>query len=80
MQIQFINTPEKLAVLCQDLVDAPWLALDTEFLREKTYYSKFCLLQIATPSLVACVDPLALEDIDSLLDIIYDTTVVKVFN
>ncbi|MEO1904975.1 MAG: ribonuclease D, partial [Methylococcales bacterium] len=80
MQIQFINTPEKLAVLCQDLVDAPWLALDTEFLREKTYYSKFCLLQIATPSLVACVDPLALEDIDSLLDIIYDTTVVKVFH
>jgi len=80
MQIQFINTPEKLAVLCQDLVDAPWLALDTEFLREKTYYSKFCLLQIATPSLVACVDPLALEDIDSLLDIIYDTTVVKVFD
>ena len=80
MQIQFINTPEKLAVLCQDLVDAPWLALDTEFLREKTYYSKFCLLQVATPSLVACVDPLALEDIDSLLDIIYDTTVVKVFH
>ena len=80
MQIQFINTPEKLAVLCQDLVDAPCLALDTEFLREKTYYSKFCLLQIATPSLVACVDPLALEDIDSLLDIIYDTTVVKVFH
>jgi ribonuclease D len=80
MQIQYINTPEKLAVLCQDLAGAPWLALDTEFLREKTYYSKFCLLQIATPSLVACVDPLALETIDNLLDIIYNPEVVKVFH
>ncbi len=80
MQIQYINTPEKLAILCQDLSGAPWLALDTEFLREKTYYSKFCLLQIATPSLVACVDPLALENIDNLLDIIYNPEVVKVFH
>ncbi|HHZ69114.1 MAG TPA: ribonuclease D [Methylococcaceae bacterium] len=80
MEIQYINTPEKLALLCQDLAGAPWLALDTEFLREKTYYSKFCLLQIATPSLVACVDPLALETIDNLLDIIYNPEIVKVFH
>lgn len=80
MHIQYIDTPEKLDKLCQDLSTAKWLALDTEFLREKTYFPKFCLLQIATPELVACVDPIALVSLQPLLDILYDPSIIKVFH
>jgi ribonuclease D len=78
--IQYINTPEQLAVLCEQIKKEPWLALDTEFLREKTYYPKFCLLQIATPEWVACVDPIALTNLDSLFEVIYSPSIVKVFH
>ncbi len=54
--------------------------LDTEFIREQTYYPKLCLLQIGTPELVACVDPLALDNLDPLLDLIYDPARLKIFH
>jgi len=78
--INYINTPEKLAGLCEQIKKVSWLALDTEFLREKTYYPKFCLLQIATPEWVACIDPIALPELGELFDAIYNPAVVKVFH
>ncbi|MDO9104372.1 MAG: ribonuclease D [Methylovulum sp.] len=78
--INYINTPEKLTHLCGLIKKESWLALDTEFLREKTYYPKFCLLQIATPEWVACIDPIALPELDTLFDAIYDPGIVKVFH
>lgn len=78
--IQFVDTPEQLHDLCQQIATVPWVALDTEFLREKTYYPKFCLLQIATPDWVACVDPLVLTDLNELLDALYRPTLLKVFH
>ena len=76
----FVDTPEALGELCEQLRGCEALALDTEFLREKTYYTKLCLLQIASDELIACVDPLALEDIDPLLDILYDPKVTLVMH
>ena len=78
--IQYINTPDQLAKLCEQIKKESWLALDTEFLREKTYYPKFCLLQIATPEWVACVDPIALPKLDILFEAIYNPAIVKVFH
>ena len=78
--IQYINTPDQLSVLCEQIKKEPWLALDTEFLREKTYYPKFCLLQIATPEWVACIDPIALPKLDDLFEAIYNPAIVKVFH
>jgi ribonuclease D len=78
--ILYIDTPEQLAKLCEQIKKEPWLALDTEFLREKTYYPKFCLLQIATPEWVACIDPIALPQLESLFDAIYNPAIVKVFH
>ncbi|MDD4915086.1 MAG: ribonuclease D [Methylococcales bacterium] len=80
MTIQYINSPEQLPALCQQISEQPWIALDTEFLREKTYYPKFCLLQIATPEWVACVDPLAISDLTSLFEAIYNPAIVKVLH
>ena len=48
------------------------LALDTEFLRERTFYPKLCLVQIATADVEAIIDPLACGDIASLLELIVD--------
>lgn len=78
--IQYINTAEQLTELCERINKADWLALDTEFLREKTYYPKFCLLQIATPEWVVCVDPIALPELSSLFDALCNPTIVKVFH
>ena len=78
--IQYINTTDQLAKLCEQIKKEPWLALDTEFLREKTYYPKFCLLQIATPEWVACIDPIALPKLDDLFEAVYNPAIVKVFH
>lgn len=78
--INYIDTPEQVAALCERIKKEPWLALDTEFLREKTYYPKFCLLQIATPEWTACIDPLALPNLDNLFEAIYNPSIVKVFH
>lgn len=80
MQELFVDTPEGLAVLCTQLRGQTALAVDTEFLREKTYYAQLCLIQIAGEDVIACVDPLALTDLGPLLDILYDTSVTKVMH
>lgn len=79
-KIHFVDTPEKLEQFASSIEAASWLALDTEFLREKTYRPELCLLQIATPDLVACIDPLALESIDPVLDILYKPDIIKVLH
>lgn len=80
MTIQYIDRPEQLPLLCEQIQQEPWISLDTEFLREKTYYPKFCLLQIASPNWVACVDPLAINDLTPLFEALYNPNIVKVLH
>ncbi len=75
-----IETSAQLHELCIQLKDSEWLALDTEFVREKTYYPNFCLLQISNGIVAASVDPLAIEDLSELVEIIYDSSTVKIFH
>ncbi|MCO6411595.1 MAG: ribonuclease D [Thiogranum sp.] len=65
---------------CNSLQHPGWLALDTEFIRERTYYPQLCLLQVAVPGNIACIDPLAIDDLSPLLDILYDRSIVKVLH
>ena len=51
------NTPE-LRALIAELAGAPYLALDTEFMRDQTYWPKLCLIQVAAPGVEAIIDPL----------------------
>lgn len=78
----YVDTPDSLRDLCDALKGHDWIALDTEFMREDTYYPRLCLLQLATSSTIACVDPLALTaaQLEPLLDILYDRSVTKVFH
>jgi len=80
MTALYIDTPEQLAALCQQLRQHDWLTLDTEFLREKTYRPRLCLLQVANPDVIACVDPLAVEDLSPLLDVLYEPGITKVLH
>lgn len=80
MQAHYINSAESLQQLCQQLKGASVVALDTEFMREKHYYSQFCLLQLATDDVIACVDPLAIEDLSPLMELLYDEQIIKVFH
>ena len=79
-EILYIDTADALKVFTGQLAGADWIALDTEFLREKTYYPKLCLIQIATPEVVACIDPLALTDLTPLLEVLFDPRITKVMH
>ncbi len=78
-QPQYIDTTEQLTDFCNVIKSVPWLAIDTEFQREKTYRSILALIQIATPDLVAIIDPLAC-DINPLLDVLSDKNILKIFH
>ncbi|HSH29998.1 MAG TPA: ribonuclease D [Thiohalobacter sp.] len=77
----FIDQPAALSAACREMRRHDWLALDTEFIREKTFYPKLCLIQVATPELqLFCIDPLAALDIAPLLDVFYDPGITKVLH
>ena len=71
MTVEFIDTEAELAKFCQHISDTTWMTVDTEFLRERTYYAQLCLIQVATADAIACIDPLAIDDLNPLLDLIY---------
>ena len=83
--MNIITTTEGLAAFCASAATHPYVTVDTEFLRERTYYSKLCLLQLAYPghddSSAALIDPLveglSLEPVYALFR---NPNVVKVFH
>ena len=56
---RWVADPASLDALIDELVDEPVYAIDTEFHRERTYYPKVALVQIAWSAGIALVDPLA---------------------
>ncbi|MFA7098418.1 MAG: ribonuclease D [Gammaproteobacteria bacterium] len=76
----YIDTPAALSDLCRRIRDSRWICVDTEFMREKSYFPQLCLLQVATADAVACIDPLTIADLDPLLDILYDPSITKVMH
>ncbi|MGI9393515.1 MAG: ribonuclease D [Boseongicola sp.] len=80
-----ITTTEGLRAFCDAAGTAPYVTIDTEFLRERTYYSKLCLVQLAYPGNgnddAVLVDPLAKGlTLDPLYDLLRNESVVKVFH
>ncbi len=80
MPQRYIDNPADLAELCRELSGASWFAIDTEFMREKSYYPQLCLIQVATEDLVACIDPFGIDDLGPLLDLLYDPAITKVLH
>ena len=77
---EVITSTESLKEFIGKISDASWVALDTEFLREKTYAAKLCLIQIEADGHRACVDPLSIEDLSPLSVIMDDAKITKVFH
>jgi ribonuclease D len=65
-ELPTVATPEELARVIDAVLAAPLIAVDTEFVRESTYYPELCLIQIASETLVACIDCLAPLDLEPL--------------
>ena len=76
----FITTPAALEEFAAHLRTQARVALDTEFLRERTYRAQLCLVQLASPSAAACIDPLALRQLAPLADVLGAPTVLKVMH
>lgn len=79
--MHLITTTEDLAAACARLAAHPYVAVDTEFLRETTFWPKLCVAQLAGPDTAVVVDALA-EGLDMapFLDLMRDENVVKVFH
>lgn len=76
-----ITTTAELTAFCNQLKGQPFVAVDTEFMRETTYWPKLCLIQAAAPNAEAVIDPLAEGiDLSPFLEILRDETILKVFH
>jgi len=65
-----IDTASQLESCCDDLAEAEWVTLDTEFMRERTYYPQLCLIQIGTANNFYCIDALADIQLDRVLQLL----------
>ena len=76
----YIADQSALQAFCESARTARVLAVDTEFLREKTYYPKLCLLQLSADDQVAVVDPFSIDSWDPIKPLLSDPDIVKVFH
>ncbi|MDL2353411.1 MAG: ribonuclease D [Pseudomonadota bacterium] len=77
-----ITTSAALADLCSRLAKAEFVCVDTEFMRENTFWPELCLIQIADSEEAAAIDPLARDlDMKPLMDLLVDNEdVLKIFH
>ena len=82
--MRIVETNETLAAFLDELSSAPYLALDTEFLRDQTYYPKLCLIQVAAPggeNREGIIDPLAPGlDLAPFYDLLKRPDIIKVLH
>jgi ribonuclease D len=79
--MQVITTTPELAALCETLAKSDFVAVDTEFLREQTFWPLLCLVQLAGPEAEGVVDPLSPGlDLAPFYRLMADSSTVKVFH
>ena len=76
-----VTDTQTLTALCKRLAEADFVTVDTEFMRESTYYPDLCLVQVASPTEAAAIDPKAPGiDLAPLLKLLVEDEVLKVFH
>ena len=79
--MELITTTDALAAFCKRATQFDFVTVDTEFLRETTYWPKLCLLQAATPDEAILVDPLADGlSLQPFFELLGNARIVKVFH
>ncbi len=76
----YITTEDDLVAVCERLKTSPVLAIDTEFVRERTYYHRLGLIQVFDGTTCAAIDPIHVRNIDPFLDLVRNNNTVKVFH
>jgi ribonuclease D len=79
-EFTFVVDEVALSQLCEQLSDSTWLAVDTEFERVSTYYPELCLVQISNGTVHAVIDPLVINNLESLYELLYQDSITKVFH
>ena len=80
LDYEYIDTNELLARFCAGLAAATYCVIDTEFIRESTYYPELALIQIASGDRLACIDPLAISEFSPLAKLLVKDSLLKVFH
>lgn len=79
--MSLITSNHELAEACRRLADHPFITVDTEFLRETTFWPQLCVVQIASPDEAIAVDALSESiDLSPVFALMANTAVVKVFH
>jgi ribonuclease D len=79
--MQLITTTEALAAFCDHLSEAEYVTVDTEFMRERTYWPQLCLVQLGGPDDAAAIDTLAPGiELGPLFAVLDNPSVLKVFH
>jgi ribonuclease D len=76
----FIDDAESLSLICNQLDDSIWLAIDTEFERVSTYYPELCLVQISNGIDTFVIDPLTINNLEPLFNLLYQESITKVLH
>ncbi len=76
----YISTHAELVAFCERAAARDAIAVDTEFLRERTYRPRLCLVQVATDEECVAIDPLAIGDLEPLAELMANRRVTKVFH
>lgn len=76
----YVSDTAALQSLVDTIRPAGFVTIDTEFMRERTYWPKLCLIQVGTDDVRAIIDPLAFDDLSPLWDLLSDPQVLKVMH
>ncbi|PIQ98965.1 MAG: ribonuclease D [Nitrospinae bacterium CG11_big_fil_rev_8_21_14_0_20_45_15] len=76
----YIENEEQLLDFCEKIQDSKMLAIDTEFVRERTYFHRLGLIQVASDDVCAAIDPISVPDLTPFLEIIKKPEILKVFH
>jgi ribonuclease D len=76
--VTLIHQQTEFDRVMQELSEGPWIGFDTEFVGERTYIPKLCLIQIVADNDIYLVDTLQVSNLDRFLDIIRDPQVLKI--
>jgi len=76
----YLKTDQGLADFCDHLNSSPVLAIDTEFVRERTYYHKLGLIQVSDGTHCAAIDPIHISNLEPFLNLVRNQSTVKVFH
>ena len=79
--MRIVDSTGDLEALTAELAHAPYIALDTEFMRDQTYWPKLCLIQVAAAGIEAIIDPMAEGlDLSTFHALLTNTKIVKVLH